>query len=179
MANLKVGNALIDFTLPAANGQTINAYATLKGSVGLILVFMSENCPYVQAWASSINAIARDFAPAEMRTFAINPTAATQSPTDTLAQMAKWSQQEDFVFPYLYDENQQVARAYGIEAIPEIFIFDAVGILRYHGAIDDNSEDGAAVTNPYARKALAEYLDGKTVMMPETTPVGCPVEWQF
>jgi peroxiredoxin len=88
------------------------------------------------------------------------------------------AKEKQFNFPYLYDESQEVARAYGAERTPEIFLFDKGGTLRYHGTIDDNYEDLAAVNVHYLREALEAVLTGREPSTAETTPVGCTIKWK-
>ena len=178
MANITTGNALIDFNLAASDGETYNAYQYLKGATALILVFTSSHCSYVRSWEARINALARDSAPRDVRMLAIDPNQTATYPPNNPDNMVGPASQMEYVFPYLFDERQEVARAYGAQVTPEIFLFDAVGILRYHGAVDDNYEDENAVTISYLQKALQQYLDGGTVTMPESKPVGCPITWK-
>lgn len=178
MANITTGNALIDFNLPSTDGQTCDAYQYLKGATALILVFTSSQCSYVQAWEGRINALARDYTPRDVRFLAIDPVSGVSFPPNSADSMVGPVTQMTYIFPYLLDANQAVTKAYGVKVTPEIFLFDAVGILRYHGAIDDNYEDEQAVTMAYLQKALQQYLDGQTVTMPESEPVGCPIQWK-
>ncbi|MEO8970582.1 MAG: redoxin domain-containing protein [Ktedonobacteraceae bacterium] len=178
MANITTGNALIDFDLPTSEGQTCNGYQYLKGATALILVFTTGHCSYVQAWEARINALARDYAPRDVRMLAIDPGETASYPPNSPDSMVGPVSQMEYIFPYLFDERREVARAYGAQVTPEVFLFDAVGILRYHGAVDDNDADENAVTISYLQKALQQYLDGGTITMPESQPVGCPIEWK-
>jgi peroxiredoxin len=92
--------------------------------------------------------------------------------------MRERSEEKGFNFPYLYDESQEIARAYGAERTPEIFLFDKGGTLRYHGTVDDNYDDPAAVKALYPRAALEAVLAGKEPSTAETTPVGCTIKWK-
>jgi peroxiredoxin len=93
--------------------------------------------------------------------------------------MKERSEEKGFNFPYLYDESQEIARAYGAQRTPEIFLFDKGGTLRYHGTVDDNYEDPAAVNTPYLREALEAVLAGREPSTVETTPVGCTIKWKW
>lgn len=177
MANITTGNALIDFNLPSTDDQACNAYQYLKGATALILVFTSSQCSYVQSWEGRINALAREYAPRDVRFLAIDSTGEVPFPPNSADTMVGPVSQMTYIFPYLLDSNQEVAKAYGVQVTPEVFLFDAVGILRYHGAVDDSDEDEQAVTTAYLQKALQQYLDGQTVTMPESEPVGCPIQW--
>ena len=178
MANLQVGNALIDFTLPSTDGNTYSAYKHLEGATALVLVFTTNHCSYVQAWEGRINALAREYAQRDVRMLAIDPGETPRYPANSPDNMVGPVSQMAYVFPYLLDTQQEVARAYGAVVTPEVYMFDAVGILRYHGAVDDNAESEQAVTISYLQRALQQYLDGATVLLPESEPVGCPIKWK-
>jgi peroxiredoxin len=92
--------------------------------------------------------------------------------------MKERARDKGFNFPYLYDASQEIARAYGAERTPEVFLFDQRGVLRYHGAIDDNYDDPRAVRSHYLRQALDAMLAGQTPSLAQTPPVGCTVKWK-
>jgi peroxiredoxin len=178
MAKLHTGDALIDFTLPATDGNTYHASEIAQEAKALAVVFTCNHCPYARAWEDRINQIARDYAGQGVHLLAINANDATKYPGDSFEQMAKRATEKQFVFPYLQDESQTVARAYGAERTPEFFIFDAAGKLRYHGAPDDNYEEEQAVKHSYVREALDAILTGREVAIPETPAVGCTIKWK-
>src|SRR5581483_4073500 len=115
MANITVGNALIDFNLPASDGQTYNAYQYLKGATALILVFTTTHCSHVQAWEERMNTLDRDFSPRDVRMLAIDPSETASYPPNKSDSMVGSVSQMAYVFPYLFDERQEVARAYGAQ----------------------------------------------------------------
>jgi hypothetical protein len=81
-------------------------------------------------------------------------------------------------FPYLRDVTQDVARGFGVEKLPQVFLLDRAGIVCYIGQIDDNADDIEGVRVPYLRQAIAQLLDGKTIHPDSTEPVGCQVKWR-
>ena len=178
MAHIHTGDALIDFTLPATDGQTYSAHAVLQMAQALIITFTCNHCPYAQAWEDRLNQIVHDYDPQGVHMLAISSNDATVYPADSFEKMAERAQQKRFVFPYLYDESQEVARAYGAQRTPELFIFDAAGVLRYHGTPDDNYDEESAVTRRYAREALDDILAAQSVRTPETAPVGCTIKFK-
>ena len=107
---------------------------------------------------------------------AISSNDPAQYPTDDFAHMQERAQELEMPYPYLYDESQEVARTYGAERTPEIFLFDAAGKLQYHGTIDDNYEDESAVQATYFRDALAAVVAGDGVPVADTAPVGCTIQ---
>jgi peroxiredoxin len=177
VATIKHGDRLIDFTLPATDGREYNAQMLLGEGTALVVVFTCNHCPYAQAWEGRINAVARDYAARGVKLVAINPNDARKYPGDDFEAMAARVQQNGLVFPYLRDTTQEVARAYGAERTPEVFVFDSSGTLRYHGAPDDNYEDEQAVAHPYLRQALDAILENETIANVETPAVGCTIKW--
>jgi peroxiredoxin len=177
MANLHIGDKLIDFTLPATDGNTYRASDVLKIAKELIITFTCNHCPYAQAWEGRLIQLVHDYDPQGVHMLAISSNDATKFPADDFEHMTKRAIERHYVFPYLYDETQDVARAYGAERTPELFIFDATGTLQYHGAPDDNYEDEQAVKHHYAREALDAILIDQKVAQPETRPVGCTIKF--
>jgi len=178
MAKLLTGDSLIDFTLPATDGDTYHASEIAQKSKALAVVFTCNHCPYARAWEDRINQIARDYAGQGVFLLAINANDATKYPGDSFEQMVKRATEKQFVFPYLQDESQVVAHAYGAQRTPEFFIFDAAGKLCYHGSPDDNYEEGQAVKHSYVREALDAILADQEVTIPEAAVLGCTIKWK-
>jgi peroxiredoxin len=108
----------------------------------------------------------------------INANDVNAFPDDSFPNMKERSNEKGFNFPYPFDESQVVAQAYGVERTPEEFVLDKQGQLRYQGAIDDNSDNPAAVKDHYVRAALDAVLGVKPLSVHETPPVGCTVKWK-
>ena len=115
-----------------------------------------------------------------MQLIAISVNDGAQYPDNSFPKMKERARQKGFnvPYPYPYDESQQVARAYGAERTPEVFVFDKAPGLRYHGAIDDNYDEPVAVKDRYLRGALDAVAAGKTPAVTETKPVGCTIKWK-
>lgn len=124
-----------------------------------------------------MSAIQREYADRGVRLVAVNSNDADAYPEDSFDEMRARASRRGFAFDYLYDPEQEVARALGAERTPEVFLFDRDRRLRYHGAIDD-SRDETAVTRPYLRDALDAVLAGREPPVTETPPVGCTVKWR-
>ncbi|MEI8104942.1 MAG: thioredoxin family protein [Actinomycetes bacterium] len=163
------------FALPGIDGRehTLESYAD---AAVLVLVQSCNHCPYVLAWEGRLNAIARDYAEHGVDVVALNANDASRYPADSFERMVEHAAAEGFVFDYLHDETQSVARALGAERTPEVFVFDRERRLRYHGAIDD-SRDDQAVTTHYLRDTLDAVLAGEIPAVSETPAVGCSVKW--
>jgi peroxiredoxin len=176
MANLKIGDKAINFTL---NG-TDNLKHSLTDYPGncVVVIFSCNHCPYVRAWEDRMVAIQADYAGKGVHLIAINSNDAEHYPEDNFENMKARAKDKHFNFPYLRDEDQTVAKLYGAQRTPEVFVFDRDSKLRYHGAIDDNYDDPSAVKRHYLRNSL-DALVGKTKPpVPETQPVGCTIKWK-
>lgn len=171
-----IGAEAPQFDLPGVDGQnhSLDSYADADA---LVLVQSCNHCPYVQAWEGRLSAIASDYAGRGARVVAVNSNDAETHPDDSFEEMQKRSREQGFTFDYLYDEPQSVARALGAERTPEVFVYDSVRRLRYHGAIDDN-RDETGVSQTYLRDALDAVLTGDDPAVAETPPVGCTVKWR-
>lgn len=175
MSRLRIGDTLPAFTLPLPAGGEFST-ATAEGRP-LAVVFSCNHCPYVVAWEDRINAIAHDFGGEGLTLVAINANDVSRYAADAPELMVERARDKNFVFPYAYDESQDVPRRFGAERTPEVFLFDAAGKLAYHGAVDD-SRDPAAVETNYLRNAVGALLAGGIPAVPETPAVGCTIKWK-
>lgn len=177
MANLRIGDRAIPFDLPAVDdaNHSLSEYA---GKNAVVVIFSCNHCPYVRAWEDRMVQVQMDYAPRGVQLVAINANDAVKYPEDSFQKMKERAREKHFNFPYLRDESQEVVRAYGAERTPEVFLFDKAGTLRYHGAIDDNYDDPAAVKVKYLRDALDALLSGTEPQATETKPVGCSIKWK-
>jgi peroxiredoxin len=172
MAALRPGDHAPDFSLPALDG-TSHGPSDYEGRP-LVVVFSCCHCPYVVAWEDRLNETARDL-DGQGGFLAINANAGYlgDSPED----MRLRAEEKGFVFPFLYDESQETARAYGAARTPEVFVFDAGHDLVYHGAPDSDHQD-PATAEPYLAPALRAVLAGTRPEVQETPPVGCTIKWR-
>lgn len=175
MANLKIGDKAISFKLPGVDDKahSLDEYA---GKNGFAVIFSCNHCPYVRAWEDRMVQIQADYAGKGVQLIAINANDDTKYPDDSFPKMKERAREKKFNFPYLRDETQEIARAYGAERTPEVFLFDKNLVLRYHGAIDDNYDNPTAVKENYLRGALDAMLNGAQPPTSETNPVGCSVK---
>ncbi len=177
MANLKTGDAILPFRLPGVDGRE-HAVEDYADRAALVVIFSCNHCPYVRAWEDRMVAIQRDYAPRGVQFLVISSNDPEQYPEDSFDRMKERAREKGYNFPYLYDETQEVARAYGAERTPEVFVFDRDRRLRYHGAIDDHYEDPRKVRRHYLREALDAVLAGRPPEITETPPVGCTIKWK-
>jgi len=174
---LALESRLIPFALPGTDGRT-HRPEEFAGATVFGVIFHCNHCPYAQAWEDRLIGAQRDYAAKGVQFVLISSNDPTKYPDDSFENMRRRAAAKGYPFPYLFDETQEVARAYGATRTPEIFLFDAQRTLRYHGAPDDNYEDPAAVRRHYLRDALDALLSGRTPEPAETKPVGCTIKWK-
>lgn len=177
MSKLRIGDKAIPFALPGVDGRE-HALADYTDKAVVAVLFSCNHCPYVLAWEDRIIQIQADYAAKGVQLIAIGANDAQKYPADSFQKMKEHAHEKQFNFPYLRDETQEVARFYGAERTPEFFVFDQQGILRYHGAPDDNYDHPNAVKKAYLRDALEAILAGETPAIAETPPVGCTIKWK-
>jgi len=164
-----------DFTLPDTEGRRESLAAA--DSAATVVVFTCNHCPYALAWHERINDVARDYAGRGVRVLQVNPNDAGRYPRDSPAAMKERVDRGEFATPYLHDETQEVARAWGARATPDVFVVDREGRLRYRGAPDAEHGD-PGLRAEWLRAALDELLAGRPVSRPQTEPVGCSIKWR-
>jgi peroxiredoxin len=172
---LATGDAVPDFTLPDTDGSPVPLHD--EGAAATVVVFTCNHCPYALAWHERINAVARDYADRGVRVLQINPNDAGRHPRDSTEAMRRRVADGEFATPYLRDESQDVARAYGAKTTPDIFVVAGDGRLAYRGAPDADHGD-PSLDAAWIREALDDLLAGRPVVRPETQPKGCSVKWR-
>ncbi len=184
---LKLGDSAPDFKLLGIDGKT-HTLADYKASKLLMVVFLSNHCPYSHASETRLLPLAREFKAQGLDVVAINPNSPDSVRIDELGyskyndsydEMKLYAKEAGFPFPYLYDgDTQATAKAYGCLATPHVFIFDQQRKLRYVGRVDDSRfEDLASVKSHDARNAIGELLAGKPVTTATTIVMGCSTKW--
>jgi peroxiredoxin len=177
MANVKLGDQVIPFTLPGVDDKE-HSLSDYGDAEAIAVIFSCNHCPYVRAWEDRMVQIQGDYAGRGLQFLAINSNDVTTHPNDSFPKMKERAEEKDFNFPYLFDESQDIPTAYGATRTPEVFLFDKSGVLQYHGAIDDNYDDPNAVKQQYLRDALDAVLAGETPAVQQTPPVGCTIKWK-
>ncbi len=184
---LALGDAAPAFKLLGIDGKT-HTLADYKASKLLMVVFLSNHCPYSHAAETRLIPLAKEFKAKGLDVVAINPNSPDSVRIDELGyskyndsydEMKLYARDAGFPFPYLYDGDTQVAaKAYGCLATPHVFIFDQERKLRYVGRVDDSRfEDPKTVKSHDARNAIEELLAGKPVTKATTTVMGCSTKW--
>ncbi len=174
---LAIGNKAVEFELPGIDGKH-HRMEDYSDKAAVAVIFTCNHCPYVLAWEDRLIEAQRDYAERGVQLIGICSNDPVKYPSDNFENMQKHAQEKGMNFPYLHDESQEIARAYGAERTPEIFLFDKTGTLRYHGTVDDNYDNPAAVASTYFRDALDAVLAGDPPAVANTAPVGCTIKWK-
>lgn len=162
------------FDLPGVDGDR-HALDDFDASA-LVVVFTCNHCPVAKAYEDRLVALQRDYE-GEAEVVAINPNETENYPEDSFEHMVERAAEKGFNFPYLRDESQEVAKAYGAECTPHAFVFDEDRRLAYQGAIDDDRE-GEAVSEQYVRDAIDTILAGEEYPRETVSPMGCSIKWR-
>lgn len=175
-----VGDMAADFKLKNVDGKIVSL-ADFKEAKGFIVIFDCNTCPMSKAYNSRIMALNKKYAPLGFPLVAINPNSAEVSSGESFEEMVKLAKKKGYDFPYLYDESQQVAKAFGASNTPHVFILQKNNAdlkVAYIGAIDNSSRSTSDVSKKYVESAIDEILAGKPVTTSKTKAIGCGVKWK-
>lgn len=172
----KNGDAAPAFALPGTDGKThrLDDYS----GKALLIIFMCNHCPFVKQKFSTINELAQRYAERGLAVIGINSNDADAFPEDSFAAMQETAEQEGFVFDYLSDETQEVAKAYGATCTPDPFLFNSEHRLVWHGRLDDALQLHATPTTQDMAEAIEAMLAGKPVEKPFLPSMGCNIKWK-
>ncbi len=175
---LQIGESAPQFTnLPGVDGKDYSLADVADANI-LIVVFSCNHCPYVVGSEDRMNALYADYKPKGVAMIAINSNETDNHPTDSFDHMVVRAKEKGFQFPYVRDESQEVATAYGALRTPHFYVFDIKRKLRYTGRMDDDPRQSGKETTHELRDALDALLDGREPPVPVTNPIGCNVKWQ-
>src|ERR1039458_7729714 len=185
--HLKIGDAAPDFSLKSVDGKTYTL-ADFKDAPVLMVVFLSDHCPYSHAAETRLLPLIAELKPRGLGVVAIMPNNPESMSIgelgytkygDSFDDMKLYAKEQGFTFPYLYDgDTQKTPKAYGCLCTPEVFLFDRDRKLRYMGRFDDSRfAETNTVHSSDTRNALEEMIAGKPVTTPVTKPFGCSTKW--
>ena len=174
---LQLGDFAPDFSLPATDGKTYSLQDFRDAPV-LVIAFTCNHCPYVINSEERVLDFTRDYQGKGVAYVAINSNSANTYAEDSFEHMKERVRERGFEFPYLRDETQQVALAYGALRTPHFYVFDEKRQLRYTGRMDDNPRNPGSETTHELRDAVAALLEGREIEVPLTNPIGCNVKWE-
>lgn len=176
----KVGDKANDFKLKNVDGNMVSL-GDFKDAKGFIVVFTCNHCPFSIKYEDRLNALDKKYKALGYPVVAINPNDASQHASDDFAGMKKRAKDKKFTFPYLHDESQAIATAYGASRTPHVYIVQksaAGDVVKYIGAIDDNSDNAKEVKEKYVENAVDALLAGKPANPDFTKAIGCTIKWK-
>lgn len=174
---LDIGDQAPDFDLRGVDGYSYSLDSFREANF-LIVAFTCNHCPYVVGSEDRIKRLQIDYINRGVSLVCINSNEDEQHTDDSFEKMVERARDQEFRFPYLRDETQQVALAYGALRTPHFFLFDAERRLRYTGRMDDNPRTPGAETTHELRDAIEAVLAGKNPPVEKTNPIGCNVKWR-
>lgn len=174
---IEIGKVMSEFSLKDPFGKEFSS-KQLMGEKGLLVVFTCNHCPYAKAIWPRLIKLSHDIMKRGISVVAINPNAANKEyPDDSVEETKKRIDEWQIPFPYLVDETQEVARAYGAECTPDIYLLDKDMKLFYHGRFDDNWKDLSAVKKEELKEACELLIQGKNPPSEQHPSMGCSIKW--
>jgi peroxiredoxin len=178
----ELGSACPDFRLPAVDGKTYGR-DDFAASPVLVVMFICNHCPYVKAVEDRLIALQREFAAGDQKQpdvqlVGICANDAASYPDDAFDKLRERWQTKEYGFPYLHDESQAVARAFGAVCTPDIYVYDDQRQLAYRGRIDDSWKDPHKVTRRELHQAVTALLGGQRPPADQKPSLGCSIKWR-
>ena len=175
--DLPIGTAPPPFSLPdVVTGRPLSQ-REIRAGRALLVMFLCRHCPYVKHVEAELARIGRDYGN-KLGIVAISANDATTYAEDAPESLKDQATLAGFTFPYLYDQSQNVARAFGAECTPEFFLFDRAPALAYHGRLDATRPGRQPSTGEDLRAALDAVLAGRPVPGPQSPSTGCSIKWK-
>jgi len=173
-----LGTQAPPFSLPDTEGKVVSL-EDYKDAPALLVVFLCNHCPFVKHVLPHFVELAGEYQRRGVAVVGISSNDVSTYPDDAPEKMAELSKAMGFPFPYLYDESQEVARAYGAACTPDFYLFDREGRLVYRGQMDDSRPgNGRPVTAADLRAAIDAVLDGRLASDDQKPSVGCNIKWK-
>jgi peroxiredoxin len=173
-----LGTPAPSFTLPDVHGGMVSL-EQFQGKKGLLVVFMCNHCPYVKHVRDQLAEIGKEYQEQDLGMVGISANDVSSHPADSPEEMKKEAENAGYTFPYLYDESQEVAKAYHAICTPDFFLYDKDLKLAYRGQLDEtrpNSEQTAHGKD--LREAIDSVLAGLPVREPHKPSAGCNIKWK-
>lgn len=176
---LALGTKAPDFLLSATNFNTNFNFAECKGHKGTLVLFICNHCPFVLHVIDEIVMIANDYRVQGIGIVAISSNDIVKYPQDAPEKMADFALENKIDFPYLYDESQQVAKAYDAACTPDFYLFDAEDRLVYRGQLDDSRPgNGIPVSGSDLRNAIDSIIYNRHLNEVQKPSMGCGIKWK-
>jgi len=176
----QVGDAVGNFSLKNVDGRMISL-SDFNSSKGIIVVFTSHHCPFAKAYEDRIIALNNKYSTQGFPVIAINPSDPGTHVDDSFEKMKERASSKGYNYPYLTDETQATAKAFGAARTPQVYVLSKNNgkfIVRYIGMLDDNPQDPAGASKFYVDEAVSNLISGKPVVTMSTKPIGCAIKWK-
>lgn len=175
---LTLGTRAPEFALPDTEGGVVSL-SDFRGAPALLVIFMCNHCPYVKHVRHALAELAREYMDRGVAIVGINANDIENYPEDRPEVMAREKREVGYPFPYLYDESQEVAKAYRAACTPDFFLFDPDQRLAYRGQLDDSRPgNGKPITGVDLRAALDAVLEGRPLPDDQKPSLGCNIKWK-
>lgn len=174
---LPLGAKMPEFELLNVDGKRLGSRYLSDGKA-MLVAFLCNHCPYVKGSEEMLIDIVKRFQSQGLKTVTINSNDAGKYPEDSYPKMQEKAQALSLPYPYLYDESQEIARAFDAACTPEFFLFDSTMTLVYQGTINDSPRDKSKVTKDYLSSAIEAVLAGKVPDPQFVHPLGCSIKWR-
>jgi peroxiredoxin len=176
---ITLGSKAPEFVLPDTVSGKELALSDLKKQKGLVIMFICNHCPYVLHVVSELKKIGDEYQAKEIGFAAISSNDVIQYPEDGPEHMKKFAEENAFTFPYLYDDSQEVAKAYRAACTPDIYLYNSELELVYRGQLDaSRPKNQIPVTGSDLRAALNNLLEGKFIDEDQKPSLGCNIKWK-
>ena len=176
---LPLGTVAPSFKLEDTNSNYHYSFNDLKGSKGTLVIFMCNHCPFVIHAVDEIVMIANDYRVQGLGIMAISSNDAVKYPQDGPREMTEFAFRNKMEFPYLYDETQEVAKAFDATCTPDFFLFDAQNRLTYRGQLDDSRpSNGIPTSGSDLRNAIDSLIYNRNLASPQKPSIGCGIKWK-
>lgn len=166
-----------DFKLPAVDGRTYSL-KDFNGAKVLVVAFICNHCPYVKAIEERLLQLPREYQPAQLQLVAICSNDPADYPEDSPAELKKRWQEKKYSFPYLIDESQNTARAFGAVCTPDFYVYGPDRKLAYRGRLDDSWKNPLLVRRRELKEAADAVLAGKSLNSLQNPSMGCSIKWK-
>lgn len=175
---MELGTIAPEFSLPdTISGKTLSL-SDIKSDVATVVIFICNHCPYVKHINKKLVEVANKYQEKGIQFVAISSNDVTTHPQDGPEHMKKVAEENAYPFPYLYDETQEIAKAYGAECTPDIFVFDADLKCVYRGQFDETRPNKGTPTGKDLSDALDAILAGEEVNEDQKPSMGCSIKWK-
>ena len=175
-----LGSKAPPFSLLGTDGKT-HSLAEFSDRLGLLVIFMCNHCPYVIAVQERINELAKKYGPLGIGVIGINSNDPVKYPDDSMEEMKARAKEQGYVFPYVQDLTQDVAKTYGAVCTPDPYLYENVGgrfLLASRGRIDDSWKDPSKVTQTDLANAMDAILEERPVEEESIPAMGCSIKWK-